>query len=110
MYSSIMTKRVMIMGGGIAGPVTAMALRHAGIDSTVYEAYGHGSDGIGAFLTIAVNGLEALRLLDLREAVCDLGMDTPRMKMVNSKGRELAALPMRARTVNRADLYRALRD
>lgn len=105
-----MTKKALIIGGGIAGPVTAMALRRAGIDSTVYEAYGHGSDGVGAFLTIAVNGLEALRVLDLRQAVCDLGMDTPRLKMINSKGRELAAIPMPARTVNRADLYRALRD
>ncbi len=105
-----MTKKALIIGGGIAGPVTAMALRQAGIDSTVYEAYGHGSDGVGAFLTIAVNGLEALRVLDLRQAVCDLGMDTPRLKMINSKGRELAAIPMPARTVNRADLYRALRD
>jgi 2-polyprenyl-6-methoxyphenol hydroxylase-like FAD-dependent oxidoreductase len=105
-----MTNHALIIGGGIAGPVTAMALQRAGITSTVYEAYGRGSDGVGAFLTLAVNGLEALRLLDLRDLVCELGMDTPRMKMINSKGRELVAMPMPARTVNRADLYRTLRD
>lgn len=105
-----MTKKALIIGGGIGGPVTAMALQRAGIDSVIYEAYGKGSDGVGAFLTLAVNGLEALRILDLRDLVCDLGMETPRMKMINSKGRELAAMPMPARTVNRADLYQALRD
>jgi len=36
--------------------MTAMALQRAGIDSVVYEAYGRGSDGVGAFLTLAVNG------------------------------------------------------
>ena len=53
MYSMTMTKTALIIGGGIAGPVTAMALQRAGIDSVVYEAYGRGSDGVGAFLTLA---------------------------------------------------------
>ncbi|WP_433419095.1 FAD-dependent oxidoreductase [Microtetraspora malaysiensis] len=104
-----MTK-ALIIGGGIAGPVTAMALRQAGIDSDVFEAYDHGSDGVGAFLTLATNGLEALRVLDLRDLVCDLGMDSPRMRMSNGRGKELAAVRQPGRTVRRADLYQALRD
>ena len=32
-------KKALIIGGGIAGPVTAMALQRAGIDPVVYEAY-----------------------------------------------------------------------
>ncbi|WP_449061789.1 FAD-dependent oxidoreductase [Planomonospora algeriensis] len=105
-----MTKRAMIIGGGIAGPVTAMALQRAGIDSDVYEAYGRGADGVGAFLTLAANGLETLRLLDLHDLVCDLGMDTPRMEMRNGRGRLLASLRQPGRTLKRTDLYRALRD
>ncbi|GII26238.1 FAD-dependent oxidoreductase [Planosporangium mesophilum] len=97
------------MGGGIAGPVTAMALQRAGIDSVVYEAYGHGSDGVGAFLTLAENGLAALDVLDLAGAVGTLGIDTPAMKLV-SRGRELARMPMRGRTVGRSELYQTLRD
>ncbi|GAA1813280.1 FAD-dependent monooxygenase [Luedemannella flava] len=97
----------MIIGGGIAGPVTALALRKAGLDPVVYEAYDKGSDGVGAFLTLAENGLAALEVLDL--SLADLGMDTPAMVMV-SRGRELATAPMRARTVTRAELYSALRD
>ena len=40
-----------VIGGGIAGAATAMALRKVGIDSTVYEAHSTRADGIGAFLT-----------------------------------------------------------
>jgi 2-polyprenyl-6-methoxyphenol hydroxylase-like FAD-dependent oxidoreductase len=105
-----MTINPLIIGGGIAGPVTAMALQRAGIDSTVYEAYDRGSDGVGAFLTLAINGLEALRVLDLHDLVCDLGMDTPRMHISNGRGRPLASFRQRSRTVRRADLYEALRD
>ena len=109
MYSLNMTKKALIIGGGIAGPVTAMALQRAGIDSVVYEAYGRGSDGVGAFLTLAVNGLEALDVVDLKDTVSDLGMDTPAMKLI-SGGKELAAQSMPARTVARTDLYERLRD
>lgn len=105
-----MTKKAVIIGGGIAGPVTAMALQRAGIDSEIFEEYGHGADGVGAFLTLAVNGLEALKILDLHDLVCELGVDTPVMEIGNSRGRRLAVLRQPSRTVKRADLYRALRD
>ena len=107
MYSVNMTKRALIIGGGIAGTVTAMALRKAGLDPVVYEAYDRGSDGVGAFLTLAENGLAALSVLDVD--LSRLGMDTPAMVMI-SRGRQLATAPMRARTVSRSDLYGALRD
>jgi len=105
-----MTRSALIIGGGIAGPVTAMALRRAGLDATVYEAYGRGSDGVGAFLTLAPNGLAALRQLDLYHAVCDLGMSSPRMRMTNGKGKLLAEFTTPSRTLRRADLYTKLRD
>jgi FAD-dependent urate hydroxylase len=72
MYSYLMTyhkpigTHAVIIGGGIAGPVTAMALQKAGIPATVYEAYDRTSDGVGAFLTLAVNGLDALKTLGAR--------------------------------------------
>lgn len=59
MYSRSMTMKALIIGGGIAGPVAALALRRAGIDSEIYEEYDRGAEGVGAFLTLAVNGLEA---------------------------------------------------
>jgi len=105
-----MTKNAMIIGGGIAGPVAAMALQEAGLRPVIYEAYGRGSEGVGAFITLAVNGLAALEVIGLRELVADLGMATPRMTLSNAKGRHLATIDMPARTVSRSDLYIALRD
>lgn len=103
-------KKALIIGGGIAGPVTAMALRRAGLDATVFEAYDRTSDGVGAFLTLAPNGLAALDQLGLHDAVHDLGMDSPRMRISNGKGKLLADFGMPSRTLKRADLYSALRD
>ncbi|MFJ2034182.1 FAD-dependent oxidoreductase [Streptosporangium sp. NPDC087985] len=105
-----MTNNTLIIGGGIAGPVTAMALQRVGIDSDVYEEYDRGSEGAGAFLTLAINGLEALRVLDLHDLVCDLGMDSPRMRISNGRGKPLASFAQPSRTLKRADLYQALRD
>ncbi|QSE83285.1 FAD-dependent monooxygenase [Rhodococcus koreensis] len=118
MYSLYMTKQVVIIGGGIAGPVTAMAMQKAGLDPVVYEARGHGADGVGAFLTLATNGLEALHLLDLDHQVTALGMGTRRMRIVSGTGKRLAefdnggltSFGTPSRTLRRADLYRTLRD
>jgi FAD-dependent urate hydroxylase len=45
-------KKALIASGGIAGPVTAMALQRAGIDSVVCEAYDESAGlAAGAFLT-----------------------------------------------------------
>ena len=54
------TRSALVIGGGIAGPVAAMALRRAGIEASVYEAYPTPADGVGAGLSIASNGLAAL--------------------------------------------------
>ncbi|MEH0844290.1 NAD(P)/FAD-dependent oxidoreductase [Micromonospora sp. CPCC 205711] len=112
-----MTKTV-IIGGGIAGPVAAMALRRAGIDAVVHEAYERDAVGVGAFLTLSVNGVDALRAVGLDGLVAGLGHPTPRMALVNHRGRELGRFGTsgtRTRgsgsiTVKRSDLYRALRE
>lgn len=105
-----MTKRALIIGGGIAGPLTAMALQKTGLEAVVHEAYDYASDGVGAFLTLAPNGLAALRELGIHETVAGLGIDTPRMEMLNGRGKRLGSVSSPARTLRRADLYAALRD
>lgn len=107
-----------MIGGGIAGTVTAMALRRAGWRATVFEAHHRGADGVGAFLTLATNGLAALRTLDLDHLVG--GYPTPDIEIRSSSGRVLgrAGLGPEAglvtgtvtRTVARSELYVALRD
>jgi FAD-dependent urate hydroxylase len=108
-------KRALIIGGGVAGPVAAMALRQAGIDSVVYEAY---ADDAGAFLTFASNGLDALRTIDAHHLVLSESFPTPRMTIQSGTGKHLGDVPNGgtlpdgtvSQTLKRADLYRALRD
>ena len=42
--------KAVIIGAGVCGPVTAMALQRAGIDAVVYEAHGPATD-VGSYLT-----------------------------------------------------------
>lgn len=112
-------KKALIIGGGIAGPVTAMALQRAGIDPVVYEAYGTGAGlDAGAFLTVAVNGLDALRTLDAHEPVLAAGFPTRSIEFFSGPGRRLGEVPIGGtlpdgtvtHTIRRADLYRVLHD
>ncbi|MEK8141897.1 hypothetical protein NKH18_02280 [Streptomyces sp. M10(2022)] len=50
------TRTAMVIGGGIAGSIVAMALRKAGIQATIHEAYHTTADGIGGGLSLAPNG------------------------------------------------------
>src|SRR5215212_1712986 len=110
--------KALVIGGGIAGTVTAIALREAGIEAVVYEAYDRTADGIGSFLSLAVNGLDALHPFDLDNVVRSKGFDTPRMTMQSGTGKVLADFPngvalpngMVSQTIKRSDLYTALRD
>ena len=112
-------KKALIIGGGIAGPVTAMALQRAGIDSVVYEAYDTSAAfDAGAFLTVAVNGLDALRSLDAHEPVLAAGFPTRSIEFFSGTGKRLGEVPIGGtladgtvtHTIKRADLYRVLHD
>jgi len=106
-------RTAMVIGGGIAGPVAAIALRKAGIRATVYEAYPATADGIGGALMLAPNGLAALDTIGIGPAVAAAGLPTPRMVMETGSGRRLGAfedlpgLPT-SRTFARSELYAAL--
>ena len=111
-------KKALIIGGSIAGPIAAMALQRAGLDSVVYEAYAGGADDAGAFLTFASNGLDALRTIDAHHLVLEKGFPTPRMEIQSGTGKHLGSVPNGgtlpdgtvSQTLKRADLYRVLRD
>jgi FAD-dependent urate hydroxylase len=83
-----MTK-TLVIGGGIAGPVAAMALQRAGISSVVCEAYGQPADYTGLFLNTASNGLDALRAIDVDVAARADGIPIPRMVMWSGTGKRL---------------------
>lgn len=103
----------LVIGGGVAGPVAALALHKAGIDATVYEAYPSTADGIGGTLAIAPNGLAALEIVGARDAVTATGFPIPKTVMsFGGKEVELPRLPglPPMHLVRRGDLYRALYD
>jgi FAD-dependent urate hydroxylase len=99
----------LIIGGGIAGPATAMALQKAGIDAVVYEAHPTSADGNGVFLTLASNGIDALRILDMDNPA---GFVTPGITLRSWTGKRLGETRTgpTSRTIKRADLYRSLHD
>lgn len=66
----------------------------AGADAVVFEARAaDGGDGGGAFLTLQINGMDALRALDAYDVVADLGFDTPLIRLFSSTGRKLGVVP-----------------
>ncbi|MFR9777318.1 FAD-dependent monooxygenase [Micromonospora sp. MS34] len=102
-----------VIGGGIAGPVTALALHRAGIAASVYEAYPSTADGIGGTLALAPNGVAALRLVGADEAVTALA--TPIDRQLLAVGHKQVALPGLAgvpplRVVRRNALHQVLHD
>jgi FAD-dependent urate hydroxylase len=111
-------RKALIVGGGVAGPVAAMALQRAGMDSVIYEAHPGDADDAGAFLTFASNGLDALRAIDAQDLLHAEGFPTPRMTIQSGTGKRLGDVPNGgtlpdgtvSQTLKRADLYRALRD
>jgi 2-polyprenyl-6-methoxyphenol hydroxylase-like FAD-dependent oxidoreductase len=106
-------RTAVVIGGGIAGPVTAIALQRAGIDATVYEAYATAADGVGGMLGLAPNGLDALAAVELDHVVRGLAQPVSAMVIHSGTGKPLArfADPAGAPILHviwRADLYRAL--
>jgi FAD-dependent urate hydroxylase len=111
--------RGLIIGAGPAGAVAAIALAKAGWEPVIYEAYQH-SAGLdqGVFLTLAVNGLDALAAVNADGPVRELGFPTGKIRFSSGTGKALGALaigPVLAdgtvtRTLRRADLYSALYD
>lgn len=107
---------VVIIGGGIAGPALALFLRRAGISSEVYEAHGP-SDGIGAGLGLAPNGLNVLAALGLAEKLRGRGSLALDSYFRDERGRLLAHLSTDAAkygqpvmSMMRSDVYAVLAD
>lgn len=88
--------KALIVGGGIAGPVTAMALQRAGITPRVVEAYSRGDGEVGSYFTVTPNGLAALAAVDALHCAVESGFPTRRNVMRNSTGKLLGDIPLGA--------------
>ncbi|MBM9506447.1 FAD-dependent oxidoreductase [Actinacidiphila acididurans] len=109
------TRTALVIGGGIAGPVVAMALRRAGIQATVFEAYDVTADGIGGGLSLAPNGVNALEAIGAADVVRAVGTPMKGTVLHTWNGRVLGALSgpadlPAAQFVWRGDLYRVLHE
>lgn len=105
----------LVIGGGVAGSVVALALRKGGIEATVYERYPVAADGVGAGLSLAPNGQQALRVIGADRALDGLGIEMPGSIFGDADGNvftEFAGFPELPATkvMARADLFRALAD
>ncbi|OZM71306.1 FAD-dependent oxidoreductase [Amycolatopsis antarctica] len=108
----------LIAGGGIAGAATALALRKAGISSTIHEAFPAGADDVGAFLTIMHNGMNALSAIDAGTLVAEASFPADSVEILDAGGlrtglREYENDPgahLGPRTLRRSELYRVLQD
>jgi 2-polyprenyl-6-methoxyphenol hydroxylase-like FAD-dependent oxidoreductase len=107
---------VLVAGGGVAGPVLAMALQRVGIDATVFERDEEGAEKRGSWLTFQANGMDALDAIDAAGPLEKLGYDVETIGFVNGRGRELGVLPLAgpradgrvSQMLRRADLYSQL--
>jgi 2-polyprenyl-6-methoxyphenol hydroxylase-like FAD-dependent oxidoreductase len=91
------TRKTLIIGGGIAGPVAALALRRAGIESVIYEARPEPADGVAD------------------RAVRSLGQPIRTMIMADGRGKQIGEFPALKGlapnwAISRSELSRFLHD
>lgn len=86
--------RALVVGGGVAGPACAIALRRVGIEAVVLERRPAAEPGAGSYLSLAPNGLAALDAMGALDVVRAVGWPTDRNVMASSSGRTLGTVPL----------------
>ena len=104
------SRRVLVIGAGIAGPAVGVGLARAGIEAVVYEASARPRDDEGVFLNLAPNGLAVLGALDVARALEGIGFQNDRLVFQNEGGRVLSEVAVGGVTLIRGELSRALRQ
>ena len=110
--------RAVVIGGGVAGSASAIALARTGFDVTVYEAHEDPAGPVGSYVSLAVNGLRALDALGCLEPVQRAGFPVARQLMWSGRGKLLGDVArgrspedgLHSVTLMRAGLVTALRE
>ncbi|MEU6089516.1 NAD(P)/FAD-dependent oxidoreductase [Streptomyces sp. NPDC047085] len=100
--------RILVIGGGIAGTAVALGLHKGGHDVAVFEAHPDTAEDLGAFLTLATNGMRALAQLDATDTVAAVGFPLISLRLLDSQGAEVTRAPL-AGAGDPALRYRCLR-
>ena len=85
--------RAIVVGAGIGGLSTAIALRRIGVEATVFERAGELKE-IGAGVALAANAVRALRGLGLADAIKDIGVPLRDAEICSWQGEVLSRLPV----------------
>jgi 2-polyprenyl-6-methoxyphenol hydroxylase-like FAD-dependent oxidoreductase len=85
------SRKALIIGAGIAGPVTAICLKKAGVDAEVFEAWPY-STGIGGGLQIAPNGMHVLADIGLADQMIREGSIAESFDFCSQSGQKLASI------------------
>lgn len=106
----------LILGGGIAGLTTAIALKKIGIEAVVAESAPE-IKAVGAGLALAANAMMALRQIGVAEQVIQEGRELLAFSIYDQKGKLISRTdtdPANSKfgisnfTIHRADLHRVL--
>ncbi len=84
-------RKALIIGAGIAGPVTGIFLKKAGIDAQLFEAWPY-STGIGGGLQIAPNGMHVLAEIGLAEEMIRRGSVAESFDFYSQGGARLGSI------------------
>ncbi|MGV3639346.1 MAG: FAD-dependent monooxygenase [Adhaeribacter sp.] len=109
-------QKIIILGGGIAGLTTAIALNRIGIRTRVYEAAPE-IKAVGAGLVLAANAIKGFKKLGLDQAVMAEGRLLDAFRILDASGRTITQTDSLASsrkygadnfTIHRANLHRVL--
>ncbi len=81
--------RLLVVGGGVAGPAVALAASRLGLDATVLERRPVADPDEGSWVTVAPNGLDALAVLGVLDEVREIGHPSRANRMYGATGRHL---------------------
>lgn len=111
-------EKALVIGGGIAGPALALALRRMDFDVDVFEARGPSIEA-GAFFNLAPNGVNALKTLGVAHRLAEAGFHSDAMRFYNGRGKQIGELDSRDELarygaanvmIKRGELHRILRE
>lgn len=86
--------RAVIVGGGIAGPATALAFQRVGIEPVLVDANPPEPRVEGSWFMVAANGVAALDAIGALDDARRIGVPTDRNVMVSASNRVLGSIPL----------------
>jgi 2-polyprenyl-6-methoxyphenol hydroxylase-like FAD-dependent oxidoreductase len=105
--------RVIVVGGGIGGLSIAIALRRAGIETTVLERTSK-LEAAGAGITLFGNAMRGLERLGVRDAVAERSAVARRVAILSQDGATLSDMPpdlfAESTATHRGDLQEVLAE